>query len=758
MAQTEARQTDRVESPPTTPPSYRTLWRTCFFGIFAAGAGFHFAYPDPISLIFVSSATLVFCVPLFTLWSRLRVSPAYAPANGSSPDTDRILQLVGEHGLRAPDKSAALRMSPNEALRICPQLVNDAVQLGGLQHVQALLISLGLVGTFVGLSMGLQSAVPCIDPNDAGFEACKTAAIQALGEAGEKLTDAEKPGAAMQRGMSALLGGARLAFSKSIAGVGLGVLYLFALRNVEGQLRRRRRSFVLSVLNRCEVRTSDDVMREHLTHLVATLATQFKASMSDQTALTAAASSLSGAAQRIDGSVNKLSAAATNLGGLSADAIGEKVGLAMDRTVAVRLQPALDRIGQQLVTVKQLVEQVEQYKAANDKEVSERLAQLTAALRDEVLLPMSAEVQRASEQTRLAAKAINDLAPVIKESTAATAAAAAATQMLGRELEHFQGETQAQLEKYSKEQAQTLKQAGDAIKGAVDAAVVGLKEQEAAFKQAAALAERSFIAQAAGVALAGKKSAEAIEAAGTEASHTFRQLQAEQAASLEAARQQQADARKQQQAALVETQGAIRQVFAEGQAGLATLHATVKASTKDVQSMFAAQTDAVRVAGSASETAIRGAGEAARDVLKQVQDELVGGIQAQLGEMRKLLAGLKDLSSTFNVTDSAQRDAVLQLAEQTSKTLTELHKVSRAVQGTSEASSRERRELQEHLDEVVTKHGALLRTESAALAQALDQLYQAVNAAELVNQRAAQLNPQPQVGRRVVGPAGGPNG
>jgi hypothetical protein len=662
VAQTEARQADKAAASPTMPPSYKTLWVTAIFGLLAAGGGLFFAQPDPTSLAFVTLAVLIFYGALGSgLRPRLLTSPAYGPAAGSSPDADRILQLIGEHGLRAPDKSAALRVPPNEVLRICPQLVNDAVQLGGLQHVQALLISLGLVGTFVGLSMGLQGAVPCIDPNDAGFEACKTAAVQALGEAGQQLSDADKAGAAMQRGMSELLGGARLAFSKSIAGVGLGVLYLFAIRDVEAQLRRRRRSFVLSVLNRCEVRTSDDVMRDHLTQLVDTLATRFKASMSDQTALTTAASSLAGAAVQIEGSVNKLSAAATNLGGLSAAAIGENVGRAMDRTVTIQLKPALDGIGQQLVAVKQLVEQVERYKAENDKVVTERLEQLTATLRVEVLQPMGAEVQRAAAQTERAALAINNLAPLIQVSAAATAKAAAGTTVLGQELQAFQSKTLVLLQEHNEKQSAALTRSGDAIVRAVEAAVRGLTQQEAAFKQAAALAERTFTAQTAAVTAAGQKSAEAIQAAGATAS----------------------------------------------------------------------------------------------EVLTKVQEQLVGGVQSQIEELRRLLAGLKELSSTFAVTDQAQRDAVGQLATQTSKTLTTIHSVSREVQGASDAARLEREKLQSLLAEVVSKHGALLRTESAALAQALDQLYQAVNAAELVNQRAAQLNPQPPVGRRV-GPAGGP--
>jgi hypothetical protein len=614
-----------------------------------------FAAGDSVSTVFVGLAVAVYLVAVFWLFrqARARLAADQHAADGA-PSAD-VARALADVGLLAPESARTLRVHPAEALRLCPQLVSEAVQLGWLQHVQALLISLGLIGTFFGLSMGLQEAVPCIDPQSAGFDGCVEDAVAKTGGDLAALSAAEREGAAMRAGMSYLLDGAKLAFSKSIAGVGLGIIYLFVLRWIEGALRRTRRAFVLRELGAYAVFTDVDRMTAKLVD-----------GMSGQKALAEGAEKLGSAAWGIQEAVAPLRGVATNLQSVSADAIGVKVGEAVRMAVIQELKPTLAGINQQLVAVKALVEQVQQYKVENDRVVTARLQELTTQLRDEVLTPMSAEVQRGSEQTRRAAEAMNALEPVIKNSTSMTLVAAQQTQNLSKHLAVFQEKTMAELQAHAEQQSRTLIQAGDSIQAAVEAAVHGLKEQESAFKAAARQAEQTFVAQTLAVDRAGKASAEAIT----------------------------------------------------------------------------------------------NAGNAASEVLKKVQDELVVGINAQIEELGRLLRGLKELSSTFAVTDQGQRDALLGLAERTAASLTLLTKLSREIHGVAESAHAERNGLKKLVDELMQQHGKLLQSESLALSQAVTALLGVVNAAEQQARQAAALGGRTAAPVRPPSPGvkGGPHG
>ncbi|MFM2248310.1 MAG: hypothetical protein RL071_4385 [Pseudomonadota bacterium] len=624
-------------------------------GLLPIGLAVRFAWGDLLSGLFVGIAVVFYVAASFGLWARARARlAADQHAADGAPSAD-IARALGDVGLLAPEHARTLRVHPAEALRLCPQLVSEAVQLGWLQHVQALLISLGLVGTFVGLSMGLQEAVPCIDPQSRGFTDCVEDAVAKTGDDLAALSDAEKEGAAMRAGMSELLDGAKLAFSKSIAGVGLGIIYLFALRWIEAELRRTRRAFVLRELRAYAVFTDVDRMTAKLVE-----------GMSGQKALAEGAEKLGSAARGIQDAVAPLQGVATNLQSVSADAIGVKVGEAVRMAVIQELKPTLAGINQQLVAVKALVEQVQQYKVENDRVVTARLQELTTQLRDEVLTPMSAEVQRGSEQTRRAAEAMNALQPVLNDAAAATRKATLQSELLTKNLVTFQKETMAGLQAHAEQQSRTLIQAGDSIQAAVEAAVHGLKEQESAFKSAARQAEQTFVAQTLAVDRAGKASAEAIT----------------------------------------------------------------------------------------------NAGNAASEVLKKVQDELVVGINAQIEELGRLLRGLKELSSTFAVTDQGQRDALLGLAERTAASLTLLTKLSREIHGVAESAHAERNGLKKLVDELMQQHGKLLQSESLALSQAVTALLGVVNAAEQQARQAAALGGRTAAPVRPPSPGvkGGPHG
>ena len=102
------------------------------------------------------------------------------------------------------------------------------------------LISLGLAGTFFGLTMGLFEAVPCL-ASDATTATCPGLA----GALGSGSADGLATGDAVEVAISALLDGAMLAFLKSLLGIVLATLWSF--RHLEVKERESAISHALLV-------------------------------------------------------------------------------------------------------------------------------------------------------------------------------------------------------------------------------------------------------------------------------------------------------------------------------------------------------------------------------------------------------------------------------------------------------------------------------------------------------------------------------
>jgi hypothetical protein len=669
-------------------------------GSVPAGAAWHFADGDPVSSAFVGLAGVIFYASVLYLWGRSALRSAPLSERGRAAASDDVQQRLRALGtLRtAPDGGASLRVPAAEALRLHPQLISDATHLGAwLPQVQAVLISLGLVGTFVGLSMGLMDAVPCIDPNDPGFAACADAAAHAGAATGELAAGATREAAALRWGMSALLGGARLAFSKSIAGVGLGVVYMLLLRHVEHSMRARRRATVEEVLRAIPVYSDMDQLSERIVN-----------ALSSQQELGAAAGALAASAIQISSAVEPLAGVATRLSTVSADAIGEKVGVAVEAAVKQVLSPTLSGIRTELVAVQRLVEEVQRHKVAQDEVVTARLKELTDELRTNVLAPMSAEVRRASVQIHHAAQAINQLAPLLEQTHSTISDSTRQTAQLSADLSLFQERTLEQLRAHGVEQAKVLTEAGVAIRSAVDAAVDGLRQQEAAFQKSAKQAEQTFAAQVEAVRGAGVASATAIENAGAVAAEV-----------------------------LTESGVVIRSAVDAAVEGLRQQEAAFHKSSRQAEQTFAAQVEAVRGAGDASATAIENAGAGAAKVLKEVKDTLVVGVQEQIDGLGRLLRGLKELTASVAITDQGQRDALNITAQRTSDMLRELSELARGIWEAADAARAERLGVTATMNQLVKEHAHMLQTESQALATAVTHLYEVVNLAEQRSQRAA---------------------
>lgn len=106
---------------------------------------------------------------------------------------------------------------------------------------QAVLVSLGLIGTFLGLTLGLTHALPNLTQRDdaapfvasAGETSGSAVAAAPVEPDASSRDDSEID--KMQKGMGELLGGAQLAFAKSLAGVAFAMLWGLRLRHVESR-------------------------------------------------------------------------------------------------------------------------------------------------------------------------------------------------------------------------------------------------------------------------------------------------------------------------------------------------------------------------------------------------------------------------------------------------------------------------------------------------------------------------------------------
>ncbi|MEQ1502361.1 MAG: hypothetical protein ABMB14_09025 [Myxococcota bacterium] len=169
----------------------------CLFGLLAAA--FHFR-TDPWTsgaLVVVGVSWLLYATAALR-WRR---------QVGSAKEA-LVEALTG----RAEGLAVRIEAEDRLELGAATQLIEDAETRtaswnppGWLSTGQAVLVSLGLVGTFLGLTLGLVEAVP-------------------------KLQGSPEE---MQGGMQALLGGAQLAFVKSLAGVACAMIWSLRFRNLE---------------------------------------------------------------------------------------------------------------------------------------------------------------------------------------------------------------------------------------------------------------------------------------------------------------------------------------------------------------------------------------------------------------------------------------------------------------------------------------------------------------------------------------------
>lgn len=437
-------------------------------GVLSAGFGLRLADWDPSSVAIVLFAIVVWCLFVGSLWKFHR-------ALGTA--------------VRSPDD---------------PHLLMPPLLPAG----QPVLISIGLFGTFLGLSYGLMYSIPCIDPNAAGHAAC----IEEIVASGTPPAEAEA--ASMQYGMSKLLSGARLAFSKSVAGIGLGLSYMILFRLAE------RASVVARRRSRREHPEPDPVVAE---------LRLLREAQPDPRPLREAAESLAHGSEA-------LKAVAEGLRSLTADAIAREVAAGVRDAVDQRLAPTLQQISDELKILHDM-------KRDTDKAVQQQLKDLVQELREQALAPMAAQIERTNEVTRDVAGSVTRLSASVDASADAVRRTSEQTGQLTHQLEQFQVKALADLNQFAGGLGQTLdtfttdssisfREMGDQIQRSVDAACGGMEAQRAAFESSAEAARSAFSTQTETIRVAGQTAATEIRSAGEAARDALQMVRGEFAEAL----------------------------------------------------------------------------------------------------------------------------------------------------------------------------------------------------------------------------------
>ncbi len=155
-------------------------------------------YYDPLTLVMVLIVVAVWVSLVYTSYHWIRHAVVSEPIE---PPTDRLVVVAGVRYLPAGEA---------EVLTDAAVVTRKLRAPGWLAIGATVLVSIGLAGTFLGLTLGLFEALPLLEA--------------------DKTEDA----------INALLGGAKLAFVKSLAGISLATLWtarLVSVREVEAEIR-----------------------------------------------------------------------------------------------------------------------------------------------------------------------------------------------------------------------------------------------------------------------------------------------------------------------------------------------------------------------------------------------------------------------------------------------------------------------------------------------------------------------------------------
>lgn len=479
-------------------------WFLAVLAVLAVGGGIYLADWDKLSLTFIGISTL------FGLFA---ATGLYRWNGAAKSGLDKELKEVQDRLNGETEEFNGRRYRATHASTLLhsgsPWLPDSQRIPAWLRTGQAVLVSLGLLGTFVGLSYGLLESMPCIDPHGTG---CAVGGEQS---------------ARMQHGMTTLLGGARVAFSKSVVGIGLGMLYMVYLRTVEEEHQRRLRGKAakldegvlgmveLSIARMVEqnerqnaamVSQNESILKQsseiitikqsiisnigiinniqQYTYAIANRPqTDFSALNDGAAALKLAATTLGPVAEGLK----------TSLSSLSSDKLASDIGAQFDRIIAERLAPTFTSIKDELKILREL-------KTEQDKIVQQHLTGMITDMEKRLIQPTAEQLRKISEL-------VEQTSHGVTKSTDAVENAAMQMQGLTLSMEQFNQETMGRLEGFSDKLTSNMKDFTD--KTGQSLSTMG--------DRMGAAVEKSSILAATTIEQAGAAAAETMNKANTQA-------------------------------------------------------------------------------------------------------------------------------------------------------------------------------------------------------------------------------------------------
>lgn len=516
---------------------FRKSIAALLIGFCSAGVGLWLAWPDALSVGFVIGAGVAYG---FFMWFladfEMRSAPAAVRQLSAKREVedwpsefDRLKRLVAPELTPRTGPSRRRRILLSEFLGADAALLPDGMHPGAwLSAGQAVLVSIGLFGTFFGLSTGLKTSMPYIDAGDGQHAGV-------LANQFSQLPAAERESAAMQVGMSKLLGGARTAFSKSVAGIGLGLSYMLLWRVSLQRQRERARAVAEHFDDYYPYVSAEDLLGERVDAITQQLLL-LRATQPDGNVLTAAAESLGRGATALQAAGSELGVVAKGLTSFSADTLAAQVSIGVQSAVRDELKPTMDSIRDEL-------RKLHEDKRAQDEVVERQLKLLVDDLREHVLDPMAKAIRGTNSEVARVAGTVTELGSVVLKSATAVEASSLQMTLLTDNLTTFERESLGRLETFADGLSTTLgdftrdssvsfQQMGTDIRESVDTAAGAMESQRTAFEASAEKAGRAFETQAAAVERSGDAAADAIRTAGTEASKTLIEVRDGFAASL----------------------------------------------------------------------------------------------------------------------------------------------------------------------------------------------------------------------------------
>ena len=457
-----------------------------------------------------------------------------------------------------------------------------------LRFAPALLTALGVLGTFVGITLGM----PAFDEARLG-----TSSQEMVGTAQN------------------LLGGMQVAFHTSLMGLAAAGVFMLLLPITEmfrnrrqTQLRKRFGELTVSGAAAALMDSSASQDDEALRRIQREEAEAGKASSE---ALTQTSQLL---AEKLDG--------------FSAEVMGDQIAATIQATMSNELAPILGEIRDELKTLREI-------KQDNGQDM---LRELVSQLRSEVLEPMSERIDQSTRTTERAAEAVETLHRELGGIAKDLAQAVSTLQQFQNEtlhsLQDFANQLSATLGQFQTETKGVLESIATEINAALAKSIEGMASQREAFKESASQAATSFqgIRDNLEQALAAREQAErdmleqqkqAFSHSTESAATTFREIKQEL--------QQALETRTETERQMLEQQ---RQVFEDSANQAATSFQGIR---ENLEQALAAREQAERDMFEQQKQAFSHSTESAATTFREIKQELQQALETRTETERQML-------------------------------------------------------------------------------------------------------------------------